>query len=117
MMAFITEASDNLGFKIKFGADDDLTKLKKGKPLLLRDLRMLPDGSPVYVTYKEYGESGYRINGAMRITKLEENEWDLSDGSSFGANFSAEDTTEDTPCYECPAEQGDMFLYHVLKAK
>jgi hypothetical protein len=112
----IKRISGELGFEINFEPDGDLKKLRKGKTLLMRELRALPDSSAVYVTYKEYGSAGYRINSAMRITRLEGPEcWSLDDGSSFGAEFKPVESADTEPCVDDCCGEGIMYLFHIVK--
>lgn len=120
---------------MKFNADKSLSGYHRGKPLTVGELRALPKGSPVWVYYKEHGESGPRINGPMWATTCkdaglagDENTWALDDGSSFAAEFSptgaydpeagAFNTALDTDeCFDEGGGEGCMRLYHVLPRK
>lgn len=116
MKGEITKLAGELGIEINFEADGDLKKLKKGKNLLMRELRALPDNSAVYVTYKEYGAGGYRINQAMRIARLSGSEcWSLEDGSSFGADFTPAEKDDTEPCVDNCCGEGVLYLFHIVK--
>jgi hypothetical protein len=118
MKQSIEESLAGLGFPVKFGMDEDLRRLAKGPPLKMKELRALPDDSAVYVTYKEPKDEGrYRIRQAMRISRYEEHEggWNLDDGSSFGADFTPVDDSDEAECFDEANGQGEMYLFHAVK--
>lgn len=112
MKQSIQEGFASLGATINFDGDTDLKKLVRGHPLLLKELREMPDGTPVFVTYRKDGERGFRINDAMRIKRGKDGEdyWSLDDGSSFGADFTPDSDDGEEPCYE-DTGRGPMYLY------
>lgn len=131
MRAEIKSGFKKLGFDFKFDPDRALTTYRRGKPLTIGELKALPDGAVVWVWYKEHGERGPRMNGAMRVTKGAadatgaggEEYWSLDDGSSFGAEFTPaseyNDKTRkfvpaaaDAECFDDACGQGEMILYH-----
>ena len=123
MKAEITSTFAEFGATVSFESDAALDAYRKGEPLTLRELRALPAGAVVWVWYKEHGESGPRINQAMRATKSAEDAgWVLEDGSSFVAEFEpvnpigAHDAPpeEDAPCFDDACGEGEMFLYHAV---
>ena len=105
----------------KFDADQDLAKLTKGRVLKAGEVRAMPDGSVIYVTYKEHGERGFRINGAYRITRLpappnDVDCWGLGDGSGFGAEFCLAGVPDDADALD-EIPEGDTFAYEAVPNK
>jgi hypothetical protein len=113
----ISERFAKIGMSVSFEADSDLKGYRKGNPLLLRELKALPDNAPVYVTYREHGMRSYRINGAYRAKKLDDGGWFLDDGSTFAADFYPEDLAEESQCYENGCGEGDFYLFHAVPKK
>jgi len=89
----VKKMAGDLGIEIKFDADDNLAKFRRGRRLTMGELRKLPDGSVVwlYIWYKE----SCRADGAFRLTRTKDGGgWMLDDGSSFAADL--EDEGEDS---------------------
>lgn len=106
------------GVKFQFDPDQDLAVLKKGRRLLAKEVRAMPDGSIIYVTYKEHGDRGFRVNGAHRINRLPEPEndpdtWSLSDGSGFGAELCLAGVPDEADAYD-EIPEGDMYCYQAV---
>jgi len=126
MKSYIEETMASLGATISFDADADLTKLGRGKPMTYGELKALPDGSAVFVHYKEHSDSSPRINGAMRITRGAPDHgllsWTLDDGSSFGADFTPQGEYKDgwlppkdeDACTEDCCGEGTMRVFHAV---
>jgi hypothetical protein len=117
MKTSIQEMAEGLGMPpIKFNPDGYLLNYWRGRPLKLSELEKMPDGSIVYATYKEHGEEGYRINGAMRISREgSDRRWFLEDGSSFASEFNAAHDDADGECFDNGCGEGEMYLFHVEK--
>jgi hypothetical protein len=104
----------SLNFTFKFDADEDLVRLKKGRPLRVDELQQLPDGAVVFVksVMWEDPRPQVRMNGACRITKREDDGdvyWDLNNGSSFGGEFRADEGTE-VCVEEFPEGKTELFI-------
>lgn len=117
----VEEGFAQLGAEFKFDADADLSGYVCGRPLLYRELFAMPNDAVVWVRYFEhgdrmYGGSDYRINGPMRISRTdpESDEFSLSDGSSFGAEF-VHCGAFDAPCFDEGGGEGEMTLYTVKR--
>ena len=117
----VIETASKLGLDIKFHADEDLGRYKKGRVLTVGELRSLPDNSVVWVTFKEDGEHRYRINGAQYIhrclpPKFHVSEgcdlWGFNDGSSFGSEIELKQDLPDS----APAYDGDWGPFYVHEA-
>jgi hypothetical protein len=75
-----------LGTKLRFDADVDLAKMKRGAPMRRSELEAMGDSGVCWLVYREHEESSPRVNGAYRFSR-EGSEYDLRDGSSLGAWF------------------------------
>lgn len=98
----VKDGFKKLGMEIETEASQDLAAYKKGKPLRVQDLKALPDDA---------------VDGAYRITRDPEYGTlyvRLSDGSSFGADFTGDsDLTDEQSCVEDKGE-GEMRLYQAV---
>jgi len=98
-------------------SDKDLSGFRRGRELLFKELKALPDGSVVWVTCHLSGERAMRANGAFRIKGQSDGSWELEDGSSFGAEFYPEDLVEDSPCVDEMEGEGELCLFRAEKKK
>ncbi len=110
----VEETAADLGININFDPDADLQQFKPGQILTLGQLRAMPDGTVVWVYCKVDGDEGVRINQAMRINADPKfpNNWGLSDGSSFAAEFHL-DGSDDQKCIHY--DFGEMRLSEAIK--
>lgn len=94
MRSAIEKTARGLGIKIKFEADDDLGKYRRGKQLTMGELRALDEGTVVwlYIYYKE----SVRADSAFRL-EHRDNGWFFDDGSSLAADFQNKNGADGDP--------------------
>lgn len=114
MKTFIEETMASIGATFKFEGDGNLVGYRKGEPMRMRELRALPDGAVVFITYKEHGGRGYRINSAYRLEIRGEDNWFFDDGSSFATDFQADGLGDDEVAYDEAGGEGDFFIHHAV---
>lgn len=116
----VLDLAASVGVDINFDPDKSLLNYRKGRKLLYQELLALPDGSVVWVWYKEHGEPHPRINGPQRIKRdMKENQgnyWEFEDGSSFVGAFSHEGKP-DGVCFDEAYGEGETYLYVALPKK
>ncbi len=119
---YASQASAALGAPIVLEPSQDLQQYRKGKPLLLQELRKLPDGAVVFCLCKEREYDGRTVhqvtkaNGATRVKKIGPDYWSLDDGSSFGGEINLGGFPEDGLCRD-DYEEGYIQLFRVTAKK
>ena len=98
---------------VQFEPEKILRNYRKGSPLPLGKLKVMPEGGIVWATYRETRERSFRVNGAYRIRKLV-NGWMLEDGSSFSAEFEPSYTEDDDLCLDECCGEGELRLYRAV---
>lgn len=112
--------------KLKWKPDADLLRYRRGMRLTLGELRGSSDDRVVWVYYKEHNEHEPRINGAMRMMRVSDDCWSLSDGSSFVEHFDTNRKRDENgrvidalgdyaaAVQDCAGE-GNMTLYEAVR--
>lgn len=71
------------------------------EPMKLKDLQALPDGAKVWVTYKQRGDSGYRINDEQTVCHVSVGDyWTFEYGDFTPESYDPESVCEAEQCGE-----------------
>lgn len=96
-----------------------MSKTVKGAPLQYGELKALPDGAEVYVTYREHYDSDFRLNYPMILEKMSDMEgWFLSRGEYIREEFVQDKNhlNDSDQCVDFACGEGVMQLFRVETA-
>ena len=105
------------GISVQFGPDDSLEDYRKGEPLSFKELRALPDGTVVWITYEEGYDEEFSLPCVLSRCVSEnpdKESWflEVTDFTILEHYLDQYDMTEDDHAWE--GGQGDKYLYHAI---